>query len=376
VHPPSRASLPASKPDLRKIGLHPNFWYPLALAKDIKKGKTLAVAFAGDPIVLVRTESNKIFAFEDRCAHRQMPLSLGIVVGESLQCCYHAWTYNEHGKCLVPYLPKGAAPPRGIRTYPVREAYGLIFVFPGDAQLADTVPFPDVPELKSREYAAVTFVRRVNCHYSFMHENLMDMSHQFLHRRWMGRFKHKELAVRKKGDSVEVDYTFDPNDGGIILKYLFPHILGSHAAGKMNGGSPLPVDSDDRPVHDSDFMTIGTRYPYQTLRLRRPGLEPPMLKLWLTYVPMDREQRTCQPCGVIMVRKPRFSWLVLMLQPLFDYFFSTIFEEDRVALEAEQRAYDLQGGDWNQEILPFILDLRDLLILRGVPIEPRSRERV
>jgi phenylpropionate dioxygenase-like ring-hydroxylating dioxygenase large terminal subunit len=93
--------------DLRKIGLNPNFWYPLAVAKNIKKGNVVASSFAGEPIALVRTESNQVYALEDRCAHRQMPLSCGIVQGEKLKCCYHGWLYDKHGQCVVPYLPEG-----------------------------------------------------------------------------------------------------------------------------------------------------------------------------------------------------------------------------------------------------------------------------
>lgn len=40
--------------------------------------------------------------------------------------------------------------------------------------------------------------------------------------------------------------------------------------------------------------------------------------------------------------------------------------EDRMAVEAEQRAYDRQGADWNQEVNPVIIALRDLLICNGV----------
>ncbi|TPW20290.1 MAG: Rieske (2Fe-2S) iron-sulfur domain-containing protein [Elusimicrobia bacterium] len=66
-----------NRPDSRRIGLHPDFWQPLALSQSVKKGKTLGVSFAGDPIVLARTEAGAVFALEDRCAHRQVPLRLG-----------------------------------------------------------------------------------------------------------------------------------------------------------------------------------------------------------------------------------------------------------------------------------------------------------
>jgi hypothetical protein len=45
-----------------------------------------------------------------------------------------------------------------------------------------------------------------------------------------------------------------------------------------------------------------------------------------------------------------------------------VFTEDRAAVEIEQRAYDLQRADWNQEVNPVIIALRDLLVRSGVPL--------
>ena len=61
-----------------------------------------------------------------------------------------------------------------------------------------------------------------------------------------------------------------------------------------------------------------------------------------------------------------------MFKPVIRYFTEAVFAEDRFAVEAEQRAHDLQGADWNQEILPFIFDLRNLLIASGMPIEAKA----
>ena len=83
-----------------------------------------------------------MFALEDRCAHRQVPLNAGVVDGCAIRCCYHGWTYDRTGACVdVPYLGKGKLP-NGVRSYPCREAAGLVFVFPGDPALADRVTFP------------------------------------------------------------------------------------------------------------------------------------------------------------------------------------------------------------------------------------------
>ena len=47
---------PVSGPtlDTRRVRIHPDHWYPVAWSRELKPGKTLAVRFAGEPVVLVR----------------------------------------------------------------------------------------------------------------------------------------------------------------------------------------------------------------------------------------------------------------------------------------------------------------------------------
>jgi len=133
-----RAANPAGAFDLRRVGAHPDYWYVLAWSDELKVGKTLGRRFAGLPIVLYRGKSGQVFALEDRCAHRQVPLHLGVVSGDELKCHYHGWTYNRTGKCVnVPYLGTDRLP-TGVKSYPAREIDGLIFVFPGDPALAES----------------------------------------------------------------------------------------------------------------------------------------------------------------------------------------------------------------------------------------------
>ncbi|HUA87956.1 MAG TPA: Rieske 2Fe-2S domain-containing protein, partial [Steroidobacteraceae bacterium] len=89
-------AVPANAPkafDLRRVDTHPDYWYPLAWSTELKPGKTLGRRFAGDPIVLYRGSQGRVFALEDRCAHRQVPLHLGVVDGDELRCHYHGWSY-------------------------------------------------------------------------------------------------------------------------------------------------------------------------------------------------------------------------------------------------------------------------------------------
>jgi phenylpropionate dioxygenase-like ring-hydroxylating dioxygenase large terminal subunit len=349
-----------NEPNLRRVGIHQDFWYPLARSADVRPGRTHLTTFAGEPIVLVRAESGQVFALDDRCAHRQFPLHKGVVCGEMLRCAYHAWTYRQDGQIAsVPYLPKGAARPAGVRSYPCREAYGHLFVFPGAPEKAAQVPFPELSGYERPNTRTMAFWRKVACHYSFMHENLMDMNHQFLHRGIMGTIKPTLLGFDRGPDWVEA-------------RYQFRRTAGKSARGARlllaGGGGAASRSSDGHGAAGGDLMTIRTIYPYQILSLFRGGASHPAFNLWAAYVPVDREQRANISMGLLTIEKPSFPGLINVFWPLIRRFAEAVFTEDRAAVEAEQQAYDRQQADCNQEINPVIIALREVLIRNGMPL--------
>jgi len=354
THPSDLAPLlarPSPAIDLRRVGAHPDHWYPVAWSRELKSGRALGVRFAGEPIVLVRPKEGPVFALEDRCAHRQVPLHDGVVEGCGLRCGYHGWTYNSSGACVeVPYLGKGKLP-NGVRAYPCREAAGLVFVFPGDPSLAETVPFPDLGSAENPAYRTRRFGREVGCHYTFMHENLTDMNHQFLHRKQMGQMRPRHRGMRIGDDWMEVDYTFGRTGGKQPLGEAA--ILGSRRR------------TGDSTHNHRDLMTIRTEYPYQNLRIWTSG-ETPVMHLWIVYVPLDREQRTNRTFGLLSIQRPKIPLLLDAAWPVLVWFTERIFSEDRWIVEEEQKAHDAQGADWNQEVFPAIRELRALLARNGL----------
>jgi phenylpropionate dioxygenase-like ring-hydroxylating dioxygenase large terminal subunit len=339
--------------DLRRVGAHPDHWYPVAWSRELKPGRTLAVRFAGDPIVLVRPKdpAAAVFALADRCAHRQVPLSKGMVEGCAIRCGYHGWAYNAAGDCTdVPYLGKDKLP-NGVRAYPCREVGGLILVFPGDPALAEAAAFPELGSVANPAYKTRRFGRVVGCHYSFMHENLMDMNHQFLHRKQMGQMRPRFLGQGRGEDWVEARYSF------------------ARTGGKQPWGEAAIFGQRRgiEPEHaDKDVMTIRTEYPYQTLRIRTKDATP-VMDLWIAYVPQDREQRTNRTFGLLSIHKPKLPGVLEAAWPLLILFTERIFKEDREIVEMEQAAHDAQGEDRNQEVFPVIRNLRGLLMERGAP---------
>jgi len=350
---------PSGTSDLRRVGVHPDYWYPVAWCDELKAGRTLARRFAGEPIVLYRGRSGKVFALEDRCAHRQVPLHLGVVNGDELKCHYHGWTYNCTGKCVsIPYkLPVRLL--GGVRAYPACEIDGLIFVFPGDPAFAESRLPNSLGASQRKDYKTRRLNREVACHYTFMHENLFDMNHQFMHRKQMGSIRAQCLGSNHGENWAEVEYSF------------------SRAAGKSSIGEQVIVDLMRPRVATkkdfSDHMRIRTDYPHQNLKVwvgrDIQQSSDPVLDVWLGYTPLDAEQRTNRTYGYLSVKKPRIPGLIHAVWPFVTWFTENIFREDKDIVEHEQRAHDAQGADWNNEVFPPLRELRAVLARCGVPLK-------
>jgi renierapurpurin 18,18'-hydroxylase len=332
--------------DLRKVGAHPDHWYPIAWSHEVKRGEVFASSFAGEPIAIVRPERGDLFTLEDRCAHRQVPLSKGVVRDCRLHCCYHGWSYDSSGRCVdVPYLGKDKLP-NGVRSYPCCECDGVIFVWPG--MEPHGTPPATLGAAADRTYKTRRFGGIVNCHYTFMHENLMDMNHQFLHKRTTGRVSPRFLGKRSGDGWMELDYTFRRPDQK-------PPLGETVIMGRFRSESPAP----------RDLMTIRTEYPHQMLRLWA-SRQTPVLHVWLGYTPIDTLQRKNRTFIVLSVRRPKIPGALQVAWPLLTWFTNRVFDEDREIVELEQAAYDAQGEDRNQEVFPAIRELRELLLSRGI----------
>ena len=76
-----------------------NAWYVAGWSSEIDE-EPRRVTILDEHIVMYRQSDNSIAALEDRCPHRQLPLSKGIRVGDDLQCGYHGMTFDCSGRCV------------------------------------------------------------------------------------------------------------------------------------------------------------------------------------------------------------------------------------------------------------------------------------
>jgi nitrite reductase/ring-hydroxylating ferredoxin subunit len=117
-------------------------WVAAALSADLALGEVFGTRAGGVELALWRDEAGAVHAFEDRCPHRGMRLSLGFVRGDVLACLYHGWRFSGDGACRhIPAHPE-LKPPSTIRAagFPAAERGGLVWV--AGAQLAEAPPDP------------------------------------------------------------------------------------------------------------------------------------------------------------------------------------------------------------------------------------------
>jgi phenylpropionate dioxygenase-like ring-hydroxylating dioxygenase large terminal subunit len=84
----------------------------------------------GLPLVLFRDSGGHVVALEDRCPHKNVALSLGRVVGDTLQCRYHGWRFSTAGGLVdVPcHSPDERLPRCAVPAFPVVEQDGWIWL--------------------------------------------------------------------------------------------------------------------------------------------------------------------------------------------------------------------------------------------------------
>ena len=176
-----------------------NTWYVGAMPSELD-GKPLGRKICGESIVFFRGPDNKVAAVEDFCPHRGAPLSLGKVENGKLICGYHGLEMGCDGKvAAMPCQRVGGFP--AVRTYPVVERYGFIWVWPGDAQEADPSQIHHLGWADDPEWAYSGGLYHVKCDYRLMIDNLMDLTHEiYLHPTTIGQKEIDESPPKTRMD--------------------------------------------------------------------------------------------------------------------------------------------------------------------------------
>jgi vanillate O-demethylase monooxygenase subunit len=165
-----------------------NCWYVAGWNYELPPDSLLARTIIGEPLVLFRRESGDPVALEDRCCHRQAPLSLGRKERDGVQCGYHGLRFDSSGACVEIPGQQIIPPHARVRAYPVVERHSWIWVWMGDPTLADQSLIPPAVGLDDPKWVLREGVIDYDADYLLIGDNLCDFSHlSFVHAATFGQ---------------------------------------------------------------------------------------------------------------------------------------------------------------------------------------------
>jgi phenylpropionate dioxygenase-like ring-hydroxylating dioxygenase large terminal subunit len=188
-----------------------NAWYVAAWASEVAPDALLARIILGIPVVLYRTQDGEAVALEDRCGHRLAPLSKGRLEGSELRCMYHGIKFGPTGECVE--IPGETATPKNmkVQSFPLVEKNKLLWIWVGEAALADPADIVDIPHLDSPDWRYSEGFIHYDANYKLIADNLLDFTHlAYVHEKTFGTNMAGEVRP-------EVELT----DFGIHLSYLW-----------------------------------------------------------------------------------------------------------------------------------------------------------
>ena len=306
----------------RGAGLDPNYWYAVARSDSLTRGAVKEAMFWRRSLALFRSSDGTVGAVANGCAHRGIKLTLGTVSGDRLVCAYHGWEFDADGRVVrIPQKPFGRAMPElCIRSYPVCERYGLVWIFPGQRERAAETPLPPFPEMEGpRPWASVKFDFVWSAHFSIIVENLLDLTHSHLHRR--SHAFEDVVLTRLEADTKRVvaDYDASIGNGRILGRFV------------------------NRGRVDTGRILTYFEYPYQRANIGDK------IKHWCFLTPIDLRRTQlfftivadldALKLPLTPIRLPHWS-----AQRFFDVakkvMIARLLDEDRRVVEAEQEAID------------------------------------
>lgn len=173
-------------------------WHPIAYLADIGK-RPVATRLMGRPLVIFR-DGQKIGVLEDRCPHRNVPLSKGRVVVGQVECPYHGWRFDTQGACRA--VPGSCETAAAARSFPVHVEAGLIWTCTGD----NPADFPTLPpEVLSADYDSFWWpIKGSTGTVADALENLLDPMHSY--------FVHPGLVRQsRQPQAMHVHFTVTEN---------------------------------------------------------------------------------------------------------------------------------------------------------------------
>ena len=154
-------------------------------------------------LVAYRQADGALAVLEDRCPHRQLPLSKGQIVDNNIRCGYHGMTFDSTGQCVRIPGQENIPSTAYVRSYPVHEKNDIVFVWMGSPEKANIDDIFDLPQFSSDQWHAHQGdALHLKAHYLNVAENLVDPAHvSFVHPTTLGNAASEDVPVHVDVDS-------------------------------------------------------------------------------------------------------------------------------------------------------------------------------
>jgi nitrite reductase/ring-hydroxylating ferredoxin subunit len=231
----------------------PASWYLFGESRELKRGP-LSRRILGRQIVAFRTESGRLAVMDGHCSHLGADLGFGDVVGETIRCPFHHWSYGCDGVCASIPGQSQVPPFARQRVYPAVERHGYVFFFNGREPL---FPLPFILGEDPADYAAAKVFRYVaDCTW------YMNSAHAF-DRQHFAAVHDRELLAPPVIDCPAPYARRNSYRSKVVGDTLFDRILNMAAGGRtvqttltIWGGTFAVITADFERVRSGFFMAM------------------------------------------------------------------------------------------------------------------------
>ncbi len=194
------------------------YWFIVATEKEVKKKPQRVILFDLPLVIFFSKENNQYVALQDRCPHRNAPLSAGKVCNGHIQCPYHGWQFNEQGTLTkLPALPSKDTPTIKIPHYHCLAQDGYIWICLAENPASEKpLPFPHIDTDGWHTFRLRT---QFDAPVEQCLENFLDCPHAvYVHNSWFRSATGKAVTaiVRTLSDGAEVEYINEPREKSLV----------------------------------------------------------------------------------------------------------------------------------------------------------------
>jgi phenylpropionate dioxygenase-like ring-hydroxylating dioxygenase large terminal subunit len=182
-----------------------SLWYMAAWEEEVVGGALLGRTLLDEDWLIFRKQDGGYAMLSGLCPHRFAPLHKGKRTGDTIACPYHGLEFEPDGACSRNPFGDTVPPHARLKTLPIVARDGILWFWPGDAEMADPATIPDFSMIDAQG-PVVRGKTLFKANYELITDNLLDLSHvEFIHAESFqpeGKFFAGEYAASETADGA------------------------------------------------------------------------------------------------------------------------------------------------------------------------------